>query len=362
MQKNTGTAGGAELQQVTLAKELIKNGFDVSFIVDDYGQRSLEIVNEIKIFKLPACNNSGIKSYPHKLYLYWKILTRADADVYYIRGASFFAGYMAFFCIIKNKKFIYSIAHQTDVDGTHIQDSYLKNLPPFGGYLNKQLYKFGVKNANCIVAQNQEQQRLLYKNFNRYGILIKSMCDLPIEKTVRNTEQIVLWVSSMQRWKQPELFLELAKSIPTVRFQMIGGPADDKEFYKLIEIRAKKISNLDFLGFVPYHEINQYFDRASVFVNTSTAEGFPNTFLQSWARYKPVVSLNVDPDDVICKYKLGFHSRTFDQMISDIKNLVKNENLRDEMGVNGRHYVEKEHDIKKIVGGYLKVFKRLRCA
>ena len=52
-QKDTGTAGGAELQQVLLARELIKKGFDISFIVDDYGQQSVENVDGIKIFKFP---------------------------------------------------------------------------------------------------------------------------------------------------------------------------------------------------------------------------------------------------------------------------------------------------------------------
>jgi glycosyltransferase involved in cell wall biosynthesis len=118
---------------------------------------------------------------------------------------------------------------------------------------------------------------------------------------------IVLWVSSMQKLKRPELFLELAKAIPSVRFQMIGGSGGSKNFYEQIEETASKMPNLDFVGFVPYHKIDQYFDKAAIFVNTSVFEGFPNTFLQAWGRYAPVVSLNVDPDEIICKYKLGFH-------------------------------------------------------
>lgn len=358
-QKNTGTAGGAELQQVLLAKELAKDGFDVSFVVYDPGQKPLEIVEGIKIFKLPTSSYVGIKSYPLKLYIFWKTLGQINADIYYKRAASYVTGFIAFFCLIKKKKFVYSIASQTDVDGTHIVESYLKNSPSFMGPLFKHAYKFGIKRAGCVIAQNEEQQKLLKKNFNRDGVLIKSICLLQNEKLKKDMPPIVLWVSSVQELKQPELFLELAKAIPSSRFQMIGGASRDKKFYEQIRATANGIPNLDFVGFVPHPKINQYFGRASIFVNTSTAEGFPNTFLQAWARYTPVVSLNVDPDEIICKNKLGFHSRTFEQMVEDVKLLLENEGMREEMGKNGRRYVEQEHDIKRIVEQYKIIFEDL---
>jgi glycosyltransferase involved in cell wall biosynthesis len=360
-QRNTGTAGGAELQQVLLAKELVKNGFEISFVVRDYEQKPLEIVDGIKIFKLPTSSYSGIKTHPlKKLYFFWKTLKQIDADIYYKRAADYVTGFIVLFCLLKKKKFVYSISCQADVDGTYILKSYLKNLPPFTGSLHKQMFKFGIKRADCIIAQNAEQQKLLKKNFDKDSVLIKSMCPMPNEKPRKDIPPIVLWVSSMQKLKQPELFLELAKAIPSARFQMIGGSFRDKKFYEQIKAAANGIPNLDFVGFVPYHGIKQYFDRASIFVNTSTVEGFPNTFLQAWAGYTPVVSLNVDPDEVICEYKLGFHSRTFEQMVEDVKLLLKDEKLREVRGVNGRRYVEREHDIKKIVREYEELFQKIR--
>lgn len=357
-QKNTGTAGGAELQQVLLAKELVKRGFDVSFVVCDYGQKPIESVDGIKIFKLPtSSSSSGIKSYPLKLYFLWKVLKLIDADIYYRRSAEYVTGFIALFCLLKKKKFIYSISSRIDVDGTHIHDSYLKEHTPFVRLLLKLMYKLGIKKADCIIAQNEEQQKLLKKNFNKRSVLIRSMYPLPKDKPNKDMPPIVLWVSSMQSLKQPELFLELAKAIPGVRFQIIGGASGDKKFYEQIKETASKIQNIDFMGFVQYHEIDKYFDKASIFVNTSTVEGFPNTFLQAWARHAPVVSLNVDPDEIICKYKLGFHSRTFEQMVDDVKMLLEDEKLREEMGINGRRYVEKEHDIKKIVSEYVELFR-----
>ena len=42
-----------------------------------------------------------------------------------------------------------------------------------------------------------------------------------------------------------------------------------------------------------------------------------------------------------------------------MKRLFKNEALREEMGMNGKEYVEREHDITQIVGDYIKLFYRI---
>ncbi len=164
----------------------------------------------------------------------------------------------------------------------------------------------------------------------------------------------------MSELKQAELFVKLAKEIPDAIFQMIGGPIHDEvQYYEELKKSANETQNLDFLGFVPYQEVNQYFERAAIFVNTSTHEGFPNTFLQAWANYTPVVSLNIDPDEIICNIKLGFHSKTFEQLILDVKRLLHDKQLRDEMGRNARAYVEREHDISNLIPKYEKLFSDL---
>lgn len=245
---------------------------------------------------------------------------------------------------------MFQLASDMDVDGTFIKTAKL---------YERILYNFGIKRADCIIAQSEYQQELLKKNYNQDSIVIKS--PYPIEKIERNKSipPIVLWAGSIKpKWKQPELFLKLAKAIPDARFQMVGGSSTNKQFYEQIKEEAEKIHNLEFVGFVPsYLDVNKYFNNASIFINTSSVEGFSNTFLQAWGAYTPVVSLNVDPDEIICRYKLGFHSGTFEQMVRDVKTLLKDEKLREKMGMNGRIYVEREHDIKEILEKYTEIFE-----
>ncbi len=110
---------------------------------------------------------------------------------------------------------------------------------------------------------------------------------------------------------------------------------------------------------MPYSQINDHFKQASIFVSTSASEGFPNTFIQAWMNYTPVVSLNIDPDDVIKKYNLGLHSGTFEQMVSDVNTLLGNDELRNDTGRSCRLYAEENHDIKEIVKKHIEVFEKL---
>lgn len=346
-QKDTGTAGGAELQQVLLARELFKKGFDISFIVDDYGQQSVENVDGIKIFKFPNNHFTNVRKYPLRLYQLWKALKKVNADVYYQRAATAETGIIALFCVLNKKKFVYGMASDIEVNGTYKKTA---------KFYERFLYSFGLRNAECIIVQSQYQQSLLKKNLDLDSILIKN--PFPLDDGIKKAKcspPVVLWVGTIKpEWKQPGLFLDLARSIPEARFQMVGG-SGNKQFYEMIKEKVKNIPNLEFVGFVPYPDINRYFNDASILVNTSTVEGFSNTFLQAWAGNTPVVSLNADPDEIICKHKLGFHSRRFEQMVEDVKILLGDYKLREEMGINGRRYVEREHDLKTIVGEYVGV-------
>ncbi len=351
-QKNTGTAGGAELHQALVAKELVKKGFDISFIVDDYGQEDIEVHDGIKILKFPIRDYTKVISFPLRVYRLLKVLEKVGADVYYQRAATAETGIIAFFCTMKKRKFVYGMSSDIEVNGTFAKRA---------KFYERILYNSGVKRAKRIIVQSEYQHTMLKKKSGLDSIILKNPC-YQAGCTEKNKPDlpVVLWVGTIKpEWKQPALFLELARAIPDAKFQMVGGSGSDRRFYDEIKKEAGKIPNLEFTGFVPYPEINNYFNNASILVNTSTVEGFSNTFLQAWAGYTPVVSLVADPDEIICKHKLGFHSRTFDQMIDDLKTLLKDEKLRVNMGLNGRKYVETEHNISKAVENYIKIFDTL---
>lgn len=348
--KDTGVTGGSELQEVMLARELVKEGYDISFVVADHGQKPFETIDGIKIFKAHRTDVSV--GMPLKALFLWKAFDRANADIYFLKAG--LAGVVSFYCLVKKKKFVYSIADDRNITGVPIIQDFCHR------YIFNRLNRFDIKYADIIIVQSKYQQKLLKENFGKEGALIKSMHVSPNYKPKKPTLPIVLWVSTLREKKRPELFLKLARKIPNAKFQMIGGAAlENPKIYENIKRSATELTNLDFMGFVQYRKIHQYFDQAAILVNTSISEGFPNTFLEAWARYVPVVSLNIDPDEIICRYKLGVHSKTFEQMVEDIKLLLRDGKLREKLGMNGGKYVEEEHNIKNILRKYSELFHAL---
>ena len=100
-------------------------------------------------------------------------------------------------------------------------------------------------------------------------------------------------MATVREHKRPELFLELARRMPHRRFVMVGGHDSDRigqMYIAHVREALKTLPNVEYRGFMPFLDADRVFDGARVLVNTSSYEGFPNTFLQAWARGVPTVA------------------------------------------------------------------------
>ncbi len=318
-------------------------------MVYDHGQRSPEKIEDITVFKSYSIQDFPKKKYLKIIYSIFKALRNANADIYFIRSGRIPPAVVALYCFLNRKKFVYSFASDMDVD-----------LDTFG-FIDLILFKFVLNKADLLLTHTQYQKTRLKEVFGKDSHILKHVYDLKDIEPEKNKITNILWVSTIRKdLKNPELYLKLAKEFPDIPFIMVGGPdPEDPEFYDEMKDKASKIPNLDFVGYVPYSKIDKFFSEASVFVNTSSVEGFPNTFIQAWENYTPVLSLNIDPDEIICNYNLGFRSKNFKNMVKDLEILINDENLREVMGKNGRRYVEQEHDINVITAKYKKLLQNL---
>ena len=283
--------GGAQVQQSILARALVRAGIRVTFVCMDYGQPDDIEIDGIRVLKAfgPEEGLRGVRFFHPRITGLWSAMARAGADIYYQRCSGMTTGVVAAFSALNNKPFIFAGA--SDLDFSPGPSPAI--LP---GRRDRAIYRWGLKNATVVIAQNERQLAMLQESYGLDGVLIPSCYDgeglSETEKGPAGDE--ILWVGMIRPIKRPELFLEMARRLPELRFRMIGGPMgsspDILSFYEHLRREATLIPNLDFMGFVPYAEIDGYFDRARVFVNTSEHEGFPNTFLQAWARGIPAIA------------------------------------------------------------------------
>src|SRR5882724_5079324 len=104
--------GGAERQQVLLSEELVQRGYRVSFVVLDHGQPDGEEIRGIRVFKCYRADVGvhGLRFFHPRLSGLWNAMKRADADVYYQRGAEAETGLVGRWCRRHARGFIFAVA------------------------------------------------------------------------------------------------------------------------------------------------------------------------------------------------------------------------------------------------------------
>ncbi len=348
-----GYIGGAEIQQTVISKNLAKHGYKISMISLDFGQDHDCVVDNVAIIKThkPDAGLPGVRFFYPRLFSLWKAMKRVDADIYYQRAAGVSTGITAAFCKLHNKKFLFSIAHNKNCIPGEYRIRFKRDI---------LIYEYGLRNADIIVSQHQEQQRLLKENFGYTSVIVPSCYEAPLINEPVSKKKII-WVSTLRKWKRPELFIKLAQSFPQLQFQMIGGPALGKqgeEYYDIIAGLCKDVPNLEFVGFVPYNKIDRYFDEASILINTSEAEGFPNTFLQAWSRGVPVIyfpkKTGIIGGEIPCVVVTNF-----EELTQTVKKLWNDQTLRKKLGQKGLRYFTANHSVENMLYKYSSLFERL---
>ena len=336
--------GGTEYQAFLLAKELVKRNLEVHYIFINSTKVKVPIVYE-RIYLHPLKSLKKLRYWGNPYFLYKRpiieILDKLKPDIIYDRNLSSFLGIACKYCQKHNCKVIWHIANRPDVQKRKIK--FNKNI--FINYIEKKYLEYGIKHADYIIGQAEYQDSMLSKNFGRKcDLIVKNYHPLHTEKINKIGKIKIVWIANFKNAKQPKIFVELAmkfKSYSNVIFIMVGRNSD---YLKNAELPV----NIDIKGTLEIEDVNKLLNTAHIFVNTSIYEGFPNTFIQAWMRKVSVVSLNVDPDDILQKNKIGFHSGSFDQLVKDVKILIEDGRLREEMGEKAQKYAFENHSLKNI--------------
>jgi len=310
-----GYIGGESVQQTLLARAFVAAGYDVSMIVKDCGQSDEEVIDGIRVLKAfrPGHGIRGLRYVHPRTTQSLRALWKANADVYYQSCAGMLTGLTAAFCRLAGKRFVFRVASDADcIPGQHLVDT----------WYDRKIYEFGLRNNSLVAAQTDKQRNLLIKHYGIVANVINMVVEPPAERPPLTKDIDVLWVNNFRPLKRPELVAKLAIALPTARLAVIGGPCPGAErYYDQVADTLRSLPNVDVCGAVPYREVNNYFSRAKLFINTSEVEGFPNSFLQAWIRGLPVVSF-FDPDSLIERENLGTVPETVDEMARTIKDLL----------------------------------------
>jgi glycosyltransferase involved in cell wall biosynthesis len=330
--------GGETVQHVLLARAWRDLGHDVSIIVYDDGQGEKRVVDGITTIAAHRRHAGipGLRFFHPRASKLVGALMAADADIYYQSPAGAFTGITAWYCRMTGRRFIFRVASDSDCEKEHTRIRLWRD---------RRLFDYGLKRADLVAAQTEVQAQMLRANHGLESSVVNMLVEPPRRTGLAPEKDIdVLWVGNLRALKRPELVLELARQLPDVKFTLAGGPLPhptSRTYFDDVKAAAARLPNVSMPGAVRYTDSGAWFDRARVLLNTSSVEGFPNTYLQAWIRGVPVVSF-FDPDGLIRRLQLGVVCASLDDMREAIRGLLDVDAYRDNLGRRARDFVARE--------------------
>lgn len=329
------TFGGANVQLFQIAGELKKRkNISTYCLVSEYPgiKQDPDLLTTFN-------NADGVFT---KILKFHGKLKTLKPDFVIQRGLTFFSCLLALYCRISGIKFIFMFAHNYEPEG-HYQKNNKRCMP----------FPLLLKYSYLLVCQSSDQISMVNEKYRGKTILMKSM--YPVSRISKKEPDMILWVSRIEKWKQPEVFIRLAEKFSNHKFMMIAPTVPGKEDYaEKIYSMVWKYKNIILKKYVPFTEIDGYFRKSKIFINSSIEEGFPNTFVQAAKNGTPIVSLNVNPDNFLDNFRCGFScGGSIDTAIQKIELLLKDKKLYKEMSENAFSYAMENHDIKNNIDLFL---------
>jgi glycosyltransferase involved in cell wall biosynthesis len=306
-------SGGAELQVALLSLELVARGHEVVILAADTGQVDGVVWKGVRILRGGRFDTGRPVDALRALPVALRVLHREQPDHVVIYGWTAWLYVLQKLRALVPFRLVFVCALDAEIDGGFRRANPIRGL----------LFERGMRLSNCRFAITENQARL----FREKGMTCTvTRLLLPQTKFSRPESKSIdlLWVARCHPVKRPHLFLDLAERLPEARCQMICS-IQDEPLWRSVSARARRLRNVDFLEAVPYREIQRHFNESHIFVNTSEDEGVPNTFIHSGLGYAAILSLAVDPDGMLQKFRAGLCARgDFKRLVDEAANLLAN--------------------------------------
>ncbi len=334
-------SGGAELQVALLARELARRGHEAVIIGGDLGQADGIVFEGVKTRNGGSFQTGAALDTWRALPRVRRILAEERPDYALVLGWTSWLYFLRFLrptgCGI-----VFICGLDTEVNGEFRREHPVRGT----------LFEAGVRGADRRFAMTEYQagefarqglDRGLYRN-----LILPRAAPRAAGKTID-----LLWVARCQPIKRPLLFLDLVARCPDARCRMIC-PREDAVLWEQVAGRASGMANLEFIERVPYREVQAHYDASETFVNTSTFEGWPNSFIQAGLGGAGLLSLDVNPDRLFERFSPGiFCAGDFETMVRGAESLRINRGRREDAQRGCARFVAELHDNDRNVDAFL---------
>jgi glycosyltransferase involved in cell wall biosynthesis len=365
----TGNSGGIGTSIKNLAKGLLEEGCEVRVLV--YGQKQEGVfddegicIQQIKNVKLKGLSWYLTRKKIEKIIN--KLVLSNDIDLVEVPDWTGISSFIKPNCQVVMR-----------LNGS---DTYFCNLDGRSvKWKNKFHEKKALLNADALISVSQFTAYKTNAVFctNKKFTIIPNSIDLKSferDKTLSEEPNTVLYFGSLIRKKGllelPLIFNELVKLNPGAKLILVGKDVSDivsgsSSTWQMMQVQFSEAASkqVKYLGSVPYSEIHNYINQASVCVFPSFAEALPVSWIEAMAMKKAIVASNVGwAKEVIEDGMNGFlvDPKNHVEYAAKINTLLSNEQLREDFGESAREKVIQKFSISVVAKQSLAFYQSLK--
>ncbi len=240
------------------------------------------------------------------------------------------------------------------------------------------LEKWAIKKSKKVIAVSQFSGEVTEEVFSFPHLPFETIyngIDISIfepSETTSSDNQNILYFGTLVRKKGmislAHIFNLLHSINPKVTLTLIGKDAIDSventstwHVMKNI-ITPSALTQVDYKGVVPYHEMSQAISQCNICVFPSFAEAFPISWLEAMAMQKPIVASSIGwANESIEDTESGLleFPESHNAFAKKINTLLSDQTLASTIGRNARERVARLFDQNKLVMQNINMYKRV---
>jgi len=193
-------------------------------------------------------------------------------------------------------------------------------------------------------------------NIRRWPDFLPNPVRLPKRPMKKTNDPTVVFLGRWDPVKRPEIFFELARRFPGVRFIAMGKAYNEMRD-RYLRKRCNNFPNLSCPGFVSEEQKSKILEQSWIYVNTSIRECLPVAFLEATA-HKCAILSSENPDNFAENFGYRATNGALTSYAQGLKFLLK-EDLWKEKGQKAYKYVKEVHEMNKVIKDHIEIYRRL---
>lgn len=349
-------AGGSEVYFHELARRWVSMGNKVSIICGGWkGCAKHESIDGISIFR----TGNEISIYALAPFAYFQLEEKPDVIIDLENGIPFFSPLFSRRKIFLHIHHVHKDVWRMESEGRKLKD---KAIAQIGLFLETKIMPRVYRKNEIITISKSSAEEIEWEKFGKvWGIVNPGIEFCKFKKTNKSRTPEILFMNRIKRYKGVKILVDAVQQLNRRKIKLNAVFAGGGDYLDEMRSYAKKnkIWNVSFLGRVSEDKKKELMQKAWIFANPSSKEGWGIVNIEANYFGAPVVGSNVSGiKDSIIDGKTGllFEYGNSKELADKIEKLIRDKNLRERMGKEGKKWAKK-FDWDSRAREYLKILK-----